>query len=411
MAIQRRRRGNITEQARKIVHTQVICPMQPSGSLLSYKIENMLECAKVAGVMYGKDGGMTKIDCTVEAGDFPAVFSLTITNRCNLRCRMCGQWGESGYMKDCPDYSAELEVDVWKRLMDEIADNGGRVVLLRGGEPLLYPGFFELAGHAKSRNLYLCVDCNGTLLAQHAKRIVSMGIDQFHISIDGPEHIHDDVRGVEGGFGRIRDGIRAVHACEAELGRTESCVKVAVNVISGYSCKGLPDMPDTVCSLNIPLLAIVPFYYMDRATGLAHEAFMQKHFGQSAPSWRGFHHEQSGVEEDEFVSLFERFMANLDGLELAPYMDFDEEQYCAWFRDCVTPVGRQYCTNPWRLIDIQPNGDANFCVDFPDYIIGNVKEHTIKELWNNERAARFRAVRMDQPFPVCLRCGSKYMSS
>ena len=25
------------------------------------------------------------------------------------------------------------------------------------------------------------------------------------------------------------------------------------------------------------------------------------------------------------------------------------------------------------MIDIQPNGETNFCVDFPDYSIGNVK--------------------------------------
>ena len=31
-----------------------------------------------------------------------------------------------------------------------------------------------------------------------------------------------------------------------------------------------------------------------------------------------------------------------------------------------------------RLIDIQPDGEANFCVDFPDYSIGNVKQASIE---------------------------------
>ena len=30
--------------------------------------------------------------------DFPQRISFTITNVCNLRCRMCGQWSEEGYM-------------------------------------------------------------------------------------------------------------------------------------------------------------------------------------------------------------------------------------------------------------------------------------------------------------------------
>jgi len=34
------------------------------------------------------------------------------------------------------------------------------------------------------------------------------------------------------------------------------------------------------------------------------------------------------------------------------------------------------CRNPWCLVDIQPNGDVNFCIDFPDYTIGNIKAQT-----------------------------------
>jgi MoaA/NifB/PqqE/SkfB family radical SAM enzyme len=66
--------------------------------------------------------------------------------------------------------------------------------------------------------------------------------------------------------------------------------------------------------------------------------------------------------------------------------------------------------NVERLIDIQPNGDANFCVDFPDYCLGNVREATIEEIWNGDRAERFRDFRRENPLAVCYRCGAKYMS-
>lgn len=29
--------------------------------------------------------------------DFPGYVSFTVTNACDLRCRMCGQWSEHGY--------------------------------------------------------------------------------------------------------------------------------------------------------------------------------------------------------------------------------------------------------------------------------------------------------------------------
>jgi MoaA/NifB/PqqE/SkfB family radical SAM enzyme len=31
--------------------------------------------------------------------DFPSVVSLTVSIACNLRCRMCGQWSEEGYIR------------------------------------------------------------------------------------------------------------------------------------------------------------------------------------------------------------------------------------------------------------------------------------------------------------------------
>jgi sulfatase maturation enzyme AslB (radical SAM superfamily) len=63
------------------------------------------------------------------------------------------------------------------------------------------------------------------------------------------------------------------------------------------------------------------------------------------------------------------------------------------------------------LLDIQPDGEANFCIDFPDYSIGNVRTSTIEELWNGERAQRFRDFRRQTPLAVCHRCGAKYCSA
>ena len=67
------------------------------------------------------------------------------------------------------------------------------------------------------------------------------------------------------------------------------------------------------------------------------------------------------------------------------------------------------CANVERLIDIQPDGSANFCVDFVDYSSGNVRDSSIAAVWNSEAAERFRAYRRKQPLPVCHRCGAKYM--
>src|SRR5512134_2857408 len=106
--------------------------------------------------------------------DFPQSISFTVTNACNLRCRMCGQWSEAGYMRGTPRRGVHLSEGArphalltladWKRLVDEVAAHGVGGILLRGGEPFLLPGIVELLEHIASKGIFTSIDSNGTRL-------------------------------------------------------------------------------------------------------------------------------------------------------------------------------------------------------------------------------------------------------
>ena len=169
-------------------------------------------------------------------------------------------------------------------------------------------------------------------------------------------------------------------------------------------------MPDVARSMSIGTMNIVPYYYFPSHIGEKYEKELEKNFGCSAFSWRGFHHENSGIDFGIFREEYRKYLANLDRVYDYPYMNLTEDDYQTWFSDSSTPVGSLTFTNIEKLIDIQPNGDANFCVDFPDYCIGNVKDTSIEDIWNGARASQFRRYRRENPLAVCYRCGAKYMS-
>ena len=341
--------------------------------------------------------------------DFPQSISFTITNVCNLRCRMCGQWSEEGYMHTRKEnLKQEMVLADWKRLVDELAAHSIPFVLIRGGEVFLFPEIIELLEYINSKGIFTSIDTNGTMLKKYTADIVRIGNIHLTISVDGPEDIHNQVRGVEGCFDRIREGVALLAELEKESGRQIS--RSICFTISQYSYKGLGAMPDVARSLSINSIAIVPYYYFPQEIGKAYERELREDLGCPAFSWRGFHHESSGVDFERFRDEYRKYLANLKGIHNFPYMDLTEEEYEIWFRDSVTPVGSLPCTNVEKLIDIQPQGDANFCVDFPDYAIGNVKESTIEDVWNSERAVRFREYRRKKPLSVCYRCGAKYMA-
>lgn len=260
----------------------------------------------------------------------------------------------------------------------------------------------------------MSIDTNGTMLKDHLRDLVQFG-DKLHLtfSVDGPEDVHDQVRGIRGTFGRMKENIRLLQKLEQDNGT--KCSKSACFTISPYSYRGLGSLPDVIRSLGLESFSIVPYYYYSEAVGREYERKLREELGCEAYSWEGFHHETSGIDWEVFRNEYHQFLNNVNGLQVFPYMGsgkegFQEADYKLWFADCLSPVGSTTCYNVERFMDIQPSGDANFCCDFPDYCIGNIKDANISEIWNSDGAARFRNYRRQKPLPICGRCGAKYMS-
>ena len=341
--------------------------------------------------------------------DFPQSISFTITNACNLRCRMCGQWSEEGYIHNrVKDPTSPLKLEDWKQLVDEISDHHAPFILLRGGEPFLFLGILSLLEYIHQKGIFISIDTNGTLVEKFAKDLVQIGNMHLTFSLDGPEEIHDTVRSVKGSFQKIKAAIAAL--ISEEKIRSNKLSKSICFTISPYSYKGLGEMPDVARGMGISSINIVPYYYFPTAVGEKYEEELSEHFNCSAFSWRGFHHDESGIDLSIFREEYRKYLASLREIVDFPYMKLTEEEYDVWFSDPLTPVGALACHNVERLIDIQPDGEANFCVDFPDYSIGNVKHASIEALWNGPRAAQFCSYRREKPLAICYRCGSKYMS-
>ncbi len=340
---------------------------------------------------------------------FPRRVSFTLTNSCNLRCQMCGQWSQEGYIRANPAQCRNsLGLKDWKRLVDEVAAHQVDWLLLRGGEPFLFPGILELIEYIRGKGIFLLIDTNATVLDRYAADLVRIGGMHITVSVDGPEPIHDQVRGVPGCFQRIESGMAALRRAEESSG-TRLSVSICFT-ISPYSYRGLGQMPEVARRLGIEAVSTVPYYWIPEVLGLAYEQELKENFNCAAFSWRGFHHETSGIDCQEFLRQYREYQAGLgDGVRNDPYLALSEEEFETWFTSPTAPVRTPRCSNIESLIDIQPAGDANFCVDFPDYSFGNVQDATLAELWNSPAAERFREYRRQKPLGACHRCGAKYM--
>lgn len=132
---------------------------------------------------------------------------IEVTRRCNLRCDYC-------FVGWSRDWTSDLPEEIGRAVVDEGA---GLFPLLHftGGEPFAYRALFELVERGLERGYErVLVNTNGTFLSrENVARLAALG-ERFSltVSLDGPEKIHDRVRG-EGRFREADAGLsRALEA-------------------------------------------------------------------------------------------------------------------------------------------------------------------------------------------------------
>lgn len=147
---------------------------------------------------YGKGHG-----APVTAAERRPIVVWNITRRCNLKCIHCYSDSEAR------EYPGELTHEECKTVVDDLAQYGVPGLLLSGGEPLIHPRFFDLAGYARGKGLRLTLSTNGTMIdLDAAKKLKELGFAYVGISLDGIGATHDYFRGRQGAFDKTVQAFR-----------------------------------------------------------------------------------------------------------------------------------------------------------------------------------------------------------
>ena len=127
--------------------------------------------------------------------------AIEVTTRCNGSCLHC--FARSGISR-----RSSLPVDLVKEIIVEGYDAGYRHLHITGGEPLLWKGLFETLDYGFGVGYEtIFMNTNGTLITEEiSKRLADYGSFSISVSLDGPEALHDRIRG-KGSHRRTMRGI------------------------------------------------------------------------------------------------------------------------------------------------------------------------------------------------------------
>lgn len=107
---------------------------------------------------------------------------LSVTERCNLRCRYC--MPESGICKK--SHEEMLTEDEMIQAVEAAASLGITKLRITGGEPLVKKNILSICRRASQVNgiREVCMTTNATLLPQLAKPLKEAGVSRLNISLD-----------------------------------------------------------------------------------------------------------------------------------------------------------------------------------------------------------------------------------
>ncbi len=182
----------------------------------------------------------------------PINFTVSVTNRCNARCKTCNIWRI--YEKEPSLSKSELGIEEFERIFEHIGRNAYWFTI-SGGEPFLRKDIvdiYDVLIHHCSPNI-INIPTNATAPKHIEKRVREfMEINNestliINLSMDGIGDNHDVIRGVNGNFKKLLDTYERLKAVKADFEN----LRVGVHtVVSIFNAGHIPAIYDFVRGLE-----------------------------------------------------------------------------------------------------------------------------------------------------------------
>jgi len=131
---------------------------------------------KLPVLYYNYRKGHTKV-----VGAYPDRLYIEATNLCNIDCIMC----PTG-LKMLRREKGFIRLDLFKKVIDEMAPHVKTTTLHIWGEPLLHPELIEMIRYAKKQKIRASISTNATLLHEDKSlALLDSGLDEIYLCLDG----------------------------------------------------------------------------------------------------------------------------------------------------------------------------------------------------------------------------------
>lgn len=293
-----------------------------------------------------------------KAYKFSSIY-LNMTEICNLHCVYC-------YASSRVESGNRLTLNDYIRVLDEVAKMTDEMrITFTGGEPLMSELTFPVAHYAKSKGFETYLLSNGTLINKKNIKPLLECFDHFKISMDGSrKEIHEYFRG-KGTFEPTVAAVKLLQSLGADV--------AVPMVVTKRNISDIPAMSDKWGRM----VTFQPLFRL----GNAEEA------------------------TDLSITGTEYYEALKSEGRINPYAD-------------IAGIIKAHAANRTIFkcamgdgeISISCSGDVYPCqlLHFPEFLIANVKEGSLKEIYYSKKMERFKYHTVNN-IKGCKTCELKYL--
>lgn len=337
------------------------------------------------------------------SSDNLALVYVEPTNMCNLDCAMCMRkvWDES---------LGKMDVGTFSSIMDGVKSFQPLPKIFFGGfgEPLAHPEFLEMLALAKSSGADVEIITNGILLNEKvAQKMIDIGLNRVWVSIDGatPEsyadvHLGNELPRVQANLNRLqmlrgrgeqhlpRLGIAFV-AMRRNIADLPKVVSLGRSV--GADQFSISNVLPHTAELRDQVLYANSIY----ETGLQpsrwppYISFPRMDLNKST-----FEHVAELVKTRNQIQVTRQLLEM--GINSCPFIE--KGSVSVRWDGTVSPCLPLLHTHVSYLDDNRRTTQA--------YAIGNIREHSLAEMWNNPEYVKFRERLLAFDFAPCSFCNS-----
>jgi len=338
----------------------------------------------------------------------PEWLVLGVNNICNLHCKMCDvgvNYNESNFFQNLMGSKpVNMPVELIRTIIDQAAKYFPNTKLgYAFTEPLIYPHLGESLWYAEQNHLFTSITTNALNLKRYGDMLLESRLNELYISLDGPQDIHNEIRGHKSSFQK------AVQGMDALFGK-EHCPQISIYCcITEWNIGHLVEFVEYFKDFPLQRMGFMHTNYTPQAVADAHNRLYQSKYPARASNM-----EEINLDNMDLDVLWSEIQA-IQGMDLPFPVVFspevkDRTALELFYYSPEILVGKG-CNDVNANIMIKSNGDVipahGRCYNLT---IGNLYENDLKTIWNSEVISQFRKdlKKAGGLMPACARCCSAF---